>query len=271
MKRLILACALVTSPLVLAQDVRVKIEDFSFRYDDPKGSGEATLFQHNQKSSFEGVKVEVEKIGEAMNFKVTGSEAHEFKLEKAPDVIMKAKTMNVEDLDLSYQDTLSFSVLEGEFIGADDELKLKNFALNCNKDLSQSAADNQLIFGCLQKMTVKSQSFSQSSLDEGIVSAFTKALGTVAGAKGDLGIKSLDFKVNNGKFDLSADVKAQLSGKAKAYGNMSYDPATSTMTVKISEVKFGILTVTGMVFDELKKKESDKLKVKQPNVYFKLK
>ena len=128
MKRVFFLGLLFSAQFALAQDVRVKIEDFSFKYDDPKGSGEATLFQHNQKA-FEGVQVQVEKIGEAMNFKVTGSEEHEFKLENAPDVVMKARTMTVDDLDLSYEDSLKFSVLEGEFIGKDDELHLKNFNL----------------------------------------------------------------------------------------------------------------------------------------------
>jgi hypothetical protein len=253
----------------LAQNVQVKIEDFSFNYSDPKGSGEATLFQHNQKA-LEGVRVEVEKIGEAMNFKVSGSEEHEFTFEKAPDVVMKAKTMTVDDLDITYEDRLSFSLLEGEFIG-EEELHLKNFTLNCNKDFTQAAADNQLIFGCLQKMSVKSQSFSQSAVEEGIVSAFTKALSSVSGSRGDLSIKSLDFNITNGKYELGADVKAQMSGRAKSKGQMSYDPNSGIMTIRISEVKFGVLSVTGLVFDELRKNENDRLKVKEPNVYYRLK
>lgn len=268
MKRTLLL-GLLLSTHAFAQDVRVKIEDFSFNYNDPSGAGEATLFQHNQKS-LEGVQVGVEKIGEAMNFKVTGSENHEFSLEKAPDVVMKAKSMTVDDLDLTYEDSLSFSLIEGEFVG-DDELHLKNFTLNCNKDLSQAAADNQLIFGCLQKMNVKSQSFSQSAVEEGMVSAFTDAMKSVAGSRGDLTIKALDFKINNGKYELGADIKAALSGRAKSNGNMSYDPETGVMTIKISEVKFGILSVTGKVFDELKKNENDRMKVKQPHVYYKIK
>lgn len=269
MKKTFLMGMMLFSHISIAQDVRVKIEDFSFNYSDPKGSGEATLFEHNQKSS-EGVRVEVEKIADAMNFKVSGSEEHEFTLEKAPDVVMKAKTMTVDDLDLSYEDKLSFSILEGEFIG-DDELHLKNFALNCNKDLSQAAAENQLIFGCLQKMTVKSQSFSQSAVEEGIVSAFSKAISSVSGSRGDLSIKSLDFKITGGKYELGADIKAQMSGRAKSKGQMSYDPNSGIMTIKISEVKFGVLSVTGLVFDELKKNENARMKVKEPNVYYKLK
>lgn len=270
MKTLLLAGFALLSTTALAQDIRVKIEDFSFTYDDPKGSGEATLFEHNQRGA-EGVTVEVEKIDEAMNFKVSGSENHEFTLKDAPDVVMKARSMTVDDLDLSYQDQLSFSVLEGEFLGADDELRLKDFKLNCNKDLTQELPENQLILGCLQKMSVKSQSFSQAAVDDGFVRAMTKSLAAVAGTRGDLSIRDLEFKVTGGKYDLAADVKAQVSGKAKSNGNLSYDPKTATLTIKISEVKFGFLNVTGMVFDELKKNENDKMKVKQPNVYYKLK
>jgi hypothetical protein len=270
MKTFFLLGLLVTTQMALAQDVRVKIEDFSFNYSDPKGSGEATLFQHNQKL-LEGVNVAVEKIGDAMNFKVTGSEEHEFNLEKAPDVIMKARTMNVDDLDLTYEDQLSFSLLEGEFVGADDELHLKDFRLNCNKDLTQATAENQLILGCLQKMTVKSQSFTQAAAEEGMVAAFTKALSAVAGSRGDLSIKSLDFNISKGKYELGADVKAQMSGHAKSKGTMSYDPTSGVMTIKISEVKFGMLSVTGLVFDQLKKNENARMKVKEPNIYYKLK
>lgn len=269
MKKSLILGLMIYSQFSLAQDVRVQIEDFSFNYSDPHGSGEASLFQHNQKSA-EGVRVEVEKIGEAMNFKVSGSEDHEFNLEKAPDVVMKAKTMTVDDLDLSYEDSLSFSLLEGEFIG-EDQLHLKNFTLNCHKDLSQAAAENQLIFGCLQKMTVRSQSFSQSAVEEGMVSAFTKALSSVSGSRGDLSIKSLDFDITKGKYELGADIKAQMSGRAKSKGHMSYDPNSGVLTIKISEVKFGMLSVTGMVFKELKKNENDRMKVKEPNVYYKLK
>lgn len=268
MKRTLIIGLIVTTH-ALAQDVRLKIEDFSFNYSDPSGSGQATLFQHNQKS-LEGVQIGVEKIGEAMNFKVTGSENHEFTLEKAPDVVMKAKTMTVDNLDVTYEDSLSFSLIEGEFVG-EDELHLKNFTLNCNKDMTQAAADNQLIFGCLQRMSVKSQSFSQTAVEDGMVNAFTNALKSVAGSRGDVSIKALDFKIQNGKYDLSAEVKAQMSGKAKSNGNMSYDPESGIMTIKISEVKFGILSVTGMVFDELKKNENDRMKVKKPNVFYKVK
>lgn len=260
---------LLLSKFAIAQDIRVKVEDFSFSYDDPRGYGEATNFQHNQRT-LAGVRVEVEKLGEALSFKVSGAENQEFRLEKAPEFLTKARTMVVDDLDLTYEDSLSFSILEGEFIG-DDELRLKNFTLNCNKDLSETKAEDQLISGCLKRMAVKSQSFSQESLEAGFVSAFTSALGKAAGSRGNLSIKALDLKIIDGKYDLGADIKAQMSGRAKSNGTMSYDKTAGKLTVKISEVKFGLLNVTGMVFDELKKNESDHMKVQKPHVILTIK
>ena len=88
---------------------------------------------------------------------------------------------------------------------------------------------------------------------------------------GGVGVSALDLKTNAGKYDLSAEVKAQVSGKVKSNGNMSYDASAGKLTLKISEVKFGFLNITGKVFDELKKQQSETLKVNEPYVYYSLK
>jgi hypothetical protein len=84
-------------------------------------------------------------------------------------------------------------------------------------------------------------------------------------------MRSLDLRSVNGRFDLSADVRAQVSGRVRGNGTSSYDPASGVLTIRINEVRFSILNVTGQVFDELKKQESDKLKVRRPFVYLSLK
>ncbi|MBA2404478.1 MAG: hypothetical protein H0V66_06890, partial [Bdellovibrionales bacterium] len=88
---------------------------------------------------------------------------------------------------------------------------------------------------------------------------------------GSVGIKNLNLKVTAGKFDLSAEVKAQISGTAKGSGTIKYEAAAKKITVKVSEIKFGILDVTSQVFDELKKQESATLKVSKPHVYITVK
>jgi hypothetical protein len=119
-------------------------------------------------------------------------------------------------------------------------------------------------------MTLKSSKFQSQEAEESLAAVLSETISKAISGS-DVTVNSVDLKTNAGKYDLSADVKAQVSGKVKSNGNMSYDPASGKLTLKISEVKFSILNITGKVFDELKKNESDKLKVKEPYVYYTIK
>jgi hypothetical protein len=87
----------------------------------------------------------------------------------------------------------------------------------------------------------------------------------------DVEVSSFDLRINGKRFDLSTDIRAQISGKVKASGQISYNSTQGLIVVKITEVKFGFLNITSMVFDELKKNESPRLKVREPYIYYQLK
>ena len=84
-------------------------------------------------------------------------------------------------------------------------------------------------------------------------------------------MSALDLRTQEGRYDLAVDIKAQISGKVKSYGMISYDQSTKVLTMKITEVKFGFFNLTDKVFQELKKNESPKMVVKKPFVYLDLK
>jgi len=52
---------------------------------------------------------------------------------------------------------------------------------------------------------------------------------------------------------------------------VKYEAAAKKITVKVSEVKFSYLDVTSQVFDELKKQESESVKVSKPYIYITIK
>jgi hypothetical protein len=176
--------------------------------------------------------------------------------------------MELRNFNANSSARVSINLDYAKFDSASDSLELKNFSLSCDK--AAASGEGELIQGCIQKMNMKSTSFSSSSESQNVMSAFAHSL-SVASQSKSLSIKSIDLKSTNGKFDLSADIKAQISGTAKAYGNLSYDQSKKILTIKISDVKFGILSVTTKVFDELKKQESATLKVNKPYVYYQLK
>src|SRR5690606_18217030 len=134
-------------------------------------------------------------------------------------------------------------------------LSLRNFTLSCARSQAVEVMD-QLLEGCIQKMRLRSNKFSSNSLTT-----------LVQKTMGGIGVNDLDLNVSGGKLDLSAQIKAQISGKARAKGNISYAAHEKKLTVKLSEVKFGILNVTSQVFDELKKNESAQMKVQKPYIY----
>jgi hypothetical protein len=165
---------------------------------------------------------------------------------------------------------VSLSLTYGKFVSVDDVLELKDFFLTCDK--ASGTEETVFIQGCINKMTLKASQYKSDAKmsSSNPVDAMGLALVNVAKAS-DLTIKGIDLKIVNGKLDLSAEIKAQISGKAKGNGNVSYDQNAKKLTIKISEIKFGFLNVTNQVFDELKKQEGEQLKVSKPYVYYSLK
>lgn len=273
MMKSLLAC-LLFSTAALAAPLSGEVQDFNFNYSDPKGSGSASVFQMSEGFLDEGVKVDLEKKDNVFFINVSGAHNQNFEFKDAPSVMTSAKDMAIEGFNLSLKDSLSMSVADATFDSEKDSLNLKNLALNCSRDSSSTEVMDQLLNGCIQKMGLKSAEFSSTSNKSQaallmVAQAMSRAVGNKS--RGGVTIKSMDLKINAGKYDLSADLRAQISGRVKSNGVMSYDKTSGVLTVRINEVKLGILGVTGQVFNELKKNESEKFKVKQPNIFITIK
>ncbi len=250
-----------------AQELSGQVTNFNFEYTSPMGEGEVDSFSFNGQT-FESAHVSVEKVVDKFKLVLTGSQTGEFLVGDLPSFVQDADAMSVTGLNVNLGQTASVDLGDGQFDSKDDSLSISGLHLNCNRNQSEKEAMDQLLKGCTESMSFKVSKFvsdSRSSVAVVLANAISKA------SRGSVKIKDLDFKSNAGKYTLSANVDAALSGKAKSNGNLSYDSSTGVLTVKISEVKFGILTVTGQVFSELKKNQTDKLKVKEPYVYITVK
>jgi hypothetical protein len=274
MKTMTMALMLMSSS-AFAENLNVNIQGFNFNYSDPKGSGSASSFARSGTPSLAGVNVNVEKIEDAFKISVTGSENQEMELKGAPDLIMKAQNIDISNFNLDLSSKASLSMDEGDFNSKDNDLKLKGFSLDCARDQAQAKVMDQLLSGCVQKMTLRSSDFSSTvhnSREAHALALLTDSIEkAISQSRGDTRVKSLKLNVAGGKYNLEANVQAEVSGKVTSDGNLSYDAGAGVLTLKISSVKFSILTVTSKVFDALKKKQSAKLKVKEPYVYFTVK
>lgn len=251
MKFLFLA-ALVLPSLSFAQIKDVHVKNFNLNYQDPSGKGHASHFDYSlpsKKALQEEQTVEVIKDGSDFHLTLTGTETKNITVDRAPAFLTEAQTINLDNLNLSVDQKLALSLSDGQFVSATGALELQNFGLNCNRSLKQAELADQALVGCIESMTLTASKWSSK----------------------DLGIKAVKLNISQGSLTLSAEVKAQISGTARGKGSISYNPATGIVAVKLSEVKFGIIGVTGQVFDALKKSESDKLKVERPWIYYKIK
>jgi len=269
MKYLFIGVILLNTCVVYAGSLNVNVKNFNFTYTNPHGEGTAASFYRSQLIDDE-LKVSVDKLDKDFKLSVAGAETQEFEFKDAPSFMTDADTMSVSNFNLSLADKLNLSLAAGRFNSAENSLKLDGLNLDCSRDASQVQVMDQLISGCIQKMSLKSSKFQSQAAEESLAAVLSETISKAISGS-DVTVNSVDLKTNAGKYDLSADVKAQVSGKLKSNGNMAYDPASGKLTLKISEVKFSILNITGKVFEELKKKESDKLKVKEPYVYYTVK
>lgn len=267
MKTFIMSFFMTT--LAWGQVSQVNIQNFNFNYQAPQGEGTADAFSYQQKTN-EAQKVHVEKIGEDFKILLEGVENQELTFKDAPDLIKNAQSIKLSGFNLSFANTATMTLGSAVFNSPDKNVDLKNLNLACDRVAAFPEVMDQVISGCIQKMTLKTTGLSTDG--EGVDQALMKALDESHDeVLGGVGVKNLNLKVNAGKFELSAEVKAQISGTAKASGTLKYEAAVKKLTVKISEVKFGILDVTSQVFDELKKQESATLKVSKPYIYITLK
>lgn len=273
MKALLLSA--MVSSMAWGQVSQVEIKDFNFNYQNPLGEGLAQTFSYSTSVKKTEQKVHVEKVNDEFKILLEGTENGELTFQDAPSFVKEAETMELSNFNLILNEKFSLSMSKGNFRSPENEIGLNNLNLNCHKDISYAEVMDQLISGCIQNMSLKTSQFSTDGFSKDSMSAFTRALMKASDEGyneflGGVGIKNLNFKSNNGKFELSAEIKAQISGTARGKGNLSYDQSQKKLTVKISEVKFGILNVTSQVFDELKKQESPNFKVSKPYVYMTL-
>lgn len=262
---------LLFSSYSFADDLNMTVNNLNFTYQNPHGTGNAAEIIQDGRV-WNNVQVKVDKFNNDFKFIIEGHELEEFELTNAPSLMTEAEIMSISGLNLNLKDRISLNVVSANFQSPQDKLKFDRLFFDCSRDLTQENFQDQFISGCIKNLSFKTSRFS-SQLDETSLITNFIALFNEENAKAATRVivESVNLKINNGKYEFSADVKAQVSGKVQSNGSISYDQPAKKLTLKISEVKFGYLSITEKVFEELKKQESDQLKVNRPYVYYTVK
>ncbi len=275
MKKLFYSCILLSS-LSFAQTQRVEVASLNFDYVSPRGEGTAAVFTRSQTPVRDGAKVFVEKIGEDFKIIVEGTRREEFDVKKAPAFFLKAESMNLRNANLSLSSTVKLSLLSGLILNPKNALSLESLYLDCDRLSAPGDLADQLIKGCIQRMGLQAAKFiSESRGQETLVEALSGAIAATLNQRrafAGADIRSVGAAIRNGSYNAEATVKLPIvTGKVKSNGLVSYDDAGKVFTIRVNEIKYGIFNITSRVFDELKKHESDRLKVRKPFIYYSIK
>ncbi|MDD0854174.1 hypothetical protein HBN50_13760 [Halobacteriovorax sp. GB3] len=86
----------------------------------------------------------------------------------------------------------------------------------------------------------------------------------------DTSISELSLSINKHNYTLTLKVKASITAKVKVYGKVEYLEGSNKIHLTITKAKASFFNITNKVFEALKSKESEKLKVQRPHVYYSL-
>ena len=134
---------------------------------------------------------------------------------------------------------------------------LKGLTANCGSSkasIESSDILDGILTSCISRGTVRLESFKGNK---------DKA--------SNIDVEKVKFDIRNGKLTFEARVDIGSSMKVTGNGSVTYSRSKNEMKLKIDRVKAGILNVTGKVFKELKKLESDQISVNRPYITISLK
>lgn len=252
---------MISIPVCWSQTQRAQIQGFNFIYNDVRGEGVATHFTFDSRpSSQTKQKVVMEKIFNDMKISLSGVHNEEILVQNAPDFLLSAQKMNLKDFNLSLNEKLTISFQETYLKSYQEETHAQSMVMDCDRMAQKTSLKEQLVYGCLQMLNMR-------------VSKLLSVMGFLdflAPSSDPLNLRNLELKMRHGVFEFTGEVGDYLPGKLKGKGTATYDPQNFKLKVTIPEIRYGFVNVTTLFFDELKRSESDQMKVERPNIYISL-
>lgn len=256
MKNILTLSLLLTSSLCWSVSA-VKVQNFNFNYMEGAGTGSAISFEviKNQSQVF------VNRAGNDLVFSSSLLEENAV-WRNAPSFVLDS-AVEVKGFNLHLSKTLTATLSSGKFV-SDTKMAINSVSVECARDKGADVFE-EVINGCLEKGVVKVTDFVSQSVESFLAKFSEKEF-----YPENTQVRSLNLVLLNNNFNLSANAKFGINGTLKARGNAQVDYLKRKGTLKITEVKFGILNITNKFFDEVRKMEIKGLVVNQPYLYFNL-
>ena len=194
-------------------------------------------------------------------------------LQTAPNFLLQLNSMDLEqlvtDIGSNAQLQLKAQVLKMDHQSF-GQVDAESVSIACAHSSGPIGMD-QVVTDCLNRSTISMGAFQLPNTSQFWLDTMVLAPKTTQ-ENAQQTINDMDMTMNQGNFDLSMKVQGVPFAKIHATGNAKMDTTAQVATIRIDEVKYGVIPITGLVMDQLKKKlPADQFRVVPPYVYMTLK
>ncbi len=224
------------------------IDNLSMNYTSPDGGGQVESLNLDDIGEYTDAALSVNNYSGLLIF---GLEDKTFEIDISMLGVSDADTINISRLNYKNDSTnlsLNFSKLEST---KDTGItRLGKSKINCQG----STINEELLLACLKTGKLN------------LTNMFIKS----SKGKKDVSLRYFNLSIKNGS--LFANFKGSITKNinTKIWGRISYDSQLREITLKITKAKAGIIGVKGKIFNELKKNETENMRVEQPYIYIRL-
>lgn len=249
-----------------------KLNNLSAKYQSPSGTGKAAYINFQDFGEYRNADLEVENYNGLLIFNLRDeNEDKSFELDLSTFGITDADSINLNQLNFSNDaKRINLNINSANAKAEDKSTSFSGASINCHRDKVFEDITDDLLSACLKNSSLSISNLNIRSGKSEFVSIVTNEYDEVEilGSAIKLDYLKLNINGHNFKGETKGDVTKNV--KVKFEGQTHYFQDKRQVRVKISKAKAGFISVKGTIFKELKKAQSDNLRVNEPYIYINL-
>ncbi|OIQ19584.1 MAG: hypothetical protein BM556_03615 [Bacteriovorax sp. MedPE-SWde] len=249
-----------------------KLDNLNAKYSTPSGTGSADYVKFQEFGEYTSPKLEVENYNGLLVFNLTGeNEDKSFELDLSALGITDADRINLSQLYFNNSEKkIGLRMASANARAEDMSTSFNGASINCNREKVYDDVTDDLLSACLKSASVSLNNLRLNTGKSEFVSIIPNEYGDGEILGSQISLDKLRININNHSF--SGQIKGDVTKgmKVKFEGQTHYFQAKRQVRIKLTKAKAGFINVKKTLFKELRKAQSDTMKVNAPYIYIQL-
>lgn len=266
MKPLVLLLVLL-SMTVKSWSNQIDVKNLNLSYETDRGIGSFDQFVFDQYNYPNFKQFNLNYNGSEVIFEIDNEEVI---IPDEKGALKDFQSFDVENLTIqSNQSTIQGHLPKMRGSSTDSDINIQTVKLQC-KSTPRPPLENDLFFfleDCLttSNLNIKNIYIANKNKNE-FISLLENTLEIEASKNTQIQNLALDIKNHN--YNISLSINTGMRVTLKISGTIEYLANEKAIRLSITKAKAGIFNIKEKIFEEAEKKESEKLRVERPNIFF---